>query len=406
MGSFKDWLREQTAQDRPYDEMVRALLTSSGDNNRNPATNFWFPAIEFMINRFDVKQVTPTVSRLFLGVRMECAECHNHPLENFTQDDFYGLAAFFGRMQVKTGHGVFRRTIYLKDTGEVEHPVTKQPVRPKFLANATPDIPEKTDRRAILADWIVSPENPSFSRATVNRIWHEYFGVGIVEPFDDFRSTNPPTNRELLDRLARYFVDTGFRLKALTRVILNSRAYQLSSRAPDTATSEDLSRMLFARYFPRKLPAEVLIDAISQVTGVAHKFAGHPLGISAKDYYVPDSAPYFLATFGFSRRDVLSERNETPSLSQALHLLNGDTLREKIQADGNVIGDLLGRNASNTEVFSEIFERAYARLPSEAEAGMLGRHFAAQDAAGLEKRRILESILLVVLNSKEFQLNH
>jgi hypothetical protein len=387
--------------------MVRDLLTSVGDNNRNPATNFWFPAIEFMVNRFDVKQVTPTVSRLFLGVRMECAECHNHPLENFTQDDFYGLAAFFGRMTVKTGHGVFRRTIYLKDAGEVEHPVTKQPVRPRFLADATPDIPEKMDRRAVLADWIVGPDNPFFSRAAVNRMWHEYFGTGIVEPFDDFRSTNPPTNRELLDRLARYFVDRGFRLKALTKVILNSRAYQLSSRAPiGSGTSEDLDRVLFARYFPRKLPAEVLIDAISQVTAAPHKFGAHPLGISAKDYYPPDAPPYFLSTFGFSRRDVLSERNETPSLSQALHMLNGDTVRDKIGAEGNVVGELMGRNASDAEVFSELFERAYTRLPTEAEAAVLSRHVADQQAAGLERRRILEGILLVVLNSKEFQLNH
>jgi hypothetical protein len=174
MGTFKEWIRERVAEDRPYNEVVRELLTTQGDSILNPAVNFWHPATDFMLKKFSVNKMTPTVSRLFLGVRLECAECHNHPLENFTQDDFYGFSAFFARMQVKHGYGEYRRTWFLTDTGEMEHPVTKQPVRPRFLGGAPPDMPETADRRAVLADWIVSPDNPWFARATVNRIWHEF----------------------------------------------------------------------------------------------------------------------------------------------------------------------------------------------------------------------------------------
>ncbi|MBI1787699.1 MAG: DUF1549 domain-containing protein, partial [Acidobacteria bacterium] len=312
MGVFKDWIHEWVAADRPYQEVVRELLTSMGDTMLNPAANFWHPATDFMLKKFEVNKVTPTVSRLFLGVRLECAECHNHPLENFTQDDFLGLSAFFARLRVKHGYGEYRRTWYLDSGGELMHPVSKQPVKAKFLGAETPAIPDGVDRRAALAEWITSPANPYFSRATVNRIWNEYFQTGIVEPFDDFRSTNMPTNRALLDRLARHFVESGFKLKALHRAILNSRVYQLSSRDASREPGT-LERLLFARYEPRKLTAEVLLDAIGQVTGVAHGFRGYPAGTSAKDLYVPDGPDYFLVTFGLPRRDILAGRPKSPT---------------------------------------------------------------------------------------------
>ncbi len=214
MGTFKEWIHDWIAQDKPYDQVVREMLTSLGDSTLNPAANFFQPAADFMLKKVSVNKITPTVTRLFLGVRMECAECHNHPLENFTQNDFYGFSAFFARLDVKHGYGEYRRTWFLKDAGEVENPVTKKPVPPKFLAAESPEIPDTVDRRTVLADWIVSRDNPNFARATVNRIWHEYFEAGIVEPFDDFRSTNMPTNRELLDRLAKYFADEWISLQS------------------------------------------------------------------------------------------------------------------------------------------------------------------------------------------------
>jgi hypothetical protein len=405
MGTFKDWIREWLATDRSYNQVARDLLTSQGDTILSPAANFWHPATDFMLKQFSVNKITPTVSRLFLGVRMECAECHNHPLENFTQDDFYGLAAFFTRLRVKHGYGEYRRTWFLEDDGEVAHPLTKKPVPPKFLGGETPQIPADEDRRTVLADWIVAPENPYFARATVNRIWHEYFNTGIVEPFDDFRSTNMPTNRELLDRLAGHFVDSGYHLKELHRIILQSRTYQASCE-PSSGASESVQQLLFARYFPRKLPAEVLLDSIAQVTGLANKFRGYPEGTLAKDLYAPDNPEYFLVTFGFPRRDILSARSQSPTLGQALHLMNGETIREKIGSDKNVLTELLKSGLSDASMISALYERAYSRLPGSSELKVLEEKFVAERDAGLSSRQILESLLWAMLNSKEFQLNH
>ena len=409
MGVFKDWMRDWVAGDRPYDELVRRLLTSTGDTLINPAANFWHPSTDFMLKEFSVIKVTPSVTRLFLGVRVECAECHNHPLENFTQDDFYGFAAFFSRLGVKHGYGEYRRTWYLKDEGEVEHPITKEPVAPKFLAGKQPEISEEIDRREVLADWIVSPENPFFARATVNRVWHEYFQTGIVEPFDDFRSTNAPSNPELLDRLAEHFVEKGYRFKPLHRLILNSRTYQLKS---EKSGQTPLEKMLFASYAPRQLPSEVLLDTIVQTTGVDHVFVArgplqtYPEGTSAKDIYLPDAPDYFLQTFGTPRRDIIKDRAKSPTLAKSLHLMNGKTLRDKIEARGNVVGKLIGAGSSDAEIAAEIYERAYSRPPTEREQETVARFFTDEQAAGRGRRRALENFLWAVLNTKEFQLNY
>ncbi|MSO24282.1 MAG: DUF1553 domain-containing protein, partial [Acidobacteria bacterium] len=406
LGTFKDWIRNWVAEDRPYDQVVRELLTSTGDTMRNPAANFWFPATDFMLNQFSVNKATPTVTRLFLGVRLECTECHNHPLENFTQDDFYGVSAFLGQLQVKYGTNNYRRTWFLEEGREVEHPVTKKRVAPKFLGGEEPLIKPSIDRRAALADWVVSPANPYFARATVNRIWQQYFQVGIVEPFDDFRSTNMPTNRQLLDHLAKFFVDSGYRLKPLHRIILNSKTYQLSSRVPDESSEpKEIEHVLFARYFPRKLSAEVLIDAVGQVTSVAHKFKRHPQGTSAKDLYIENSPDDFLMTFGFPRRDIISDRNRMPTLSQALYMINADVLREQIESEDNVLGRLLARGVEDLAIVSEIYLRAYAREPGETERKTVSHFLASERAGGRERRKILEDVLWAVINSKEFQLN-
>ncbi|MEO8660241.1 MAG: DUF1549 and DUF1553 domain-containing protein [Bryobacteraceae bacterium] len=406
MGKFKEWVSARLAADLPYDQMVRDLITSEGDTFQEPATNFWHPATDFMLKKFDVKKATPTVSRLFLGIRMECAECHNHPLENFTQDDFYGLSAFFARLQVKHGPAEYRRTWYLADEGEVEHPVTKKPVPAKFLGGETPQFAPDEDRRVALANWVTSPKNPYFARATVNRIWHEYFQAGLVEPFDDFRSTNPATNKELLDRLAAFFVDSGFHLQALHRLILNSRTYQLSSRSAGPSANPELERLLFARYEVRKLPAEALLDSISQVTGVAHPFSNYPAGTRAMDLYVPDAPDYFLVAFGFPRRDIICERSRTPTLSQALHMINGDTVRKKVDAPDNALGGWIKDGWSDDRIVSEIYLDSYARPASSSELTSVKEFVESEMAAGRSRRAALGSFLWTVLNSKEFQVNH
>lgn len=402
-GSYKRWLRELIEEDRPYDQAVREMLTATGDTTVRPAGNFWHPAIDFMLKTFDVTKATPTVTRLFLGQRIECAECHNHPLENLTQDDYYGMAATLARIRVKHGYGQYRRVWYDARDGEVLHPVTKKPVAPRFLDGTEP---AQADRRQALAVWVTEAQKMQFARATVNRIWAEYFTLGIVDPPDDFRSTNRPTHPELLDRLATYFIDSGFRFKALHRLILNSRTYQLASHTAERpGTGDTLERLLLARYQPRKLPAEVLLDSIVQVTGVPQPFGEYPAGTSPKELVAGIGAPYFLTTFGLPRRDVMERRAEAPSLAQALHLMNSDVLREKVEREDNVLGRLLAAHGEDKPVVEELYLRAYARPPTPAQWDKVQSYLAAEMAAGRTRRRAFENLLWVILNSKEFQLN-
>ena len=405
-GSFKRYLREFVRRDLPYDEAVREMLTAVGDTTVRPEGNFWHPAMDFMLKKFEINKAVPTITRLFLGKRLECAECHNHPLENLTQDDFYGVAAFLARTEVKHGYGQYRRIWYNTREGEVLHPVTKQPVPPKFLEGETPEIAEGADRRRVLADWITRDQRMQFGRATVNRVWADYFGVGIVDPFDDFRSTNAPTHPALLDRLAEHFIDSGFRFKALHRLLLNSKTYQLSSHTPDRPGGEDpLEDRLFARYTPRRLPAEVLLDAIVQVTQVPQEFRNYPVGISSKELIASIGAPYFLTTFGFPRRDTMEPRAGAPSLSQALHLMNGDRIRDKVETPSNVLSELFERGLDDGQVLETLYLRAYARRPTALQSERIERYLTSEQTAGRERRRAWEHVLWALLNSKEFQLN-
>ena len=257
------------------------MLTSLGDQTLNPAACFWAPMADLVADDLKVNQATTTVSRIFLGSRMECVECHNHPLENLTQNDFFDLSAFFGQLRVKHGYDAYRRVWYLDPEKQVLHPRTKQPLKPAIPFDRNFQISHSADARADFARWLTAPENPVLARALVNRVWREYFNVGVVEPFDDFRTTNPPSNQELLDGLARYFVTHGFRLKPLHRAILNSRTYQLASK-PNPRNELD-SPQFFTRYNVRILPAEVLLDALSQVTGVDQRFEFYPKGTRAQD---------------------------------------------------------------------------------------------------------------------------
>ncbi|MFN7920509.1 MAG: DUF1549 and DUF1553 domain-containing protein [Bryobacteraceae bacterium] len=404
--SYKRWLGEMIRDDRPYDEAAREMLTATGDTTVRPAGNFWHPAIDFMLKTFEVSKATPTVTRLFLGYRVECAECHNHPLENLTQDDFYGMAAFFGRLKVKHGYGQYRRIWYNAREGEVLHPVTKQPVAPKFLDGTSPQIADGADRREALAEWITRTQKMQFARAAANRIWGEYFGIGIVEPADDFRSTNMPTHPALLDRLATHFIDGGFRFKSLHRLILNSKVYQLSAHTEDrTGGTDPLEKLLFARYEPRKIPAEPLLDAIVQVTGVPHEFGGYPAGTSPKALVASIGMPYFLQTFGFPKRDVMEHRTESPSLSQALHMMNSDTLLKKLAKEDNALGEMLASEPDNARVVERLYLRALSRPPTERQASVISSYLASEIDSGRTRRKAFENVLWTLLNSKEFLLN-
>ena len=240
----------------------------------------------------------------------------------------------------------------------------------------------------------------------MNRIWAEYFGRGLVDPSDDFRSTNVPTHPALLDELARHFIESGFRFKELHRVILSSRTYQLSSRDSSRSGEPDsLGEMLYARYLPRKLSAEVLLDSVMQVTGVPHNFRNYPLGTSPKDVVATNGPDYFLTVFGFPRRDILAPRDKSPSLSQALHMMNSETIRDKVESGENILTELLDQELDDQAIVSRIFERAYARRPTDVQWNSVSRFIALEKQAGRTRRRALENTLWAVLNSKEFQLN-
>ncbi len=405
-GSYKRWLHELIARDRPYDQAAREMLTAVGDTTVRPAGNFWHPAIDFMLKTFEVSKATPTLTRLFLGQRIECAECHNHPLENLTQDDFYGMAAFLARTRVKHGYGQYRRVWYDAREGEVLHPNKNVPVEPRFLDGTRPRLSAGQTRREALADWILEDQQLQFARATVNRVWFEYFGRGIVEPFDDFRSTNRASHPELLDELARYFIDSGFRFRALHRLIAGSRAYQLAAHTPERPGGQDpLEQMLFARYVPRKLPAEALLDAIVQVTGVPQQFRNYPEGTSPKELIASIGATHFLTTFGMPRRDVMEARSKAPSLAQSLNLMNGAEVEGKVRAEANVIGELLAARRSDEEIVANLYVRAFTRDPTKPEAEAVRQYLTAEARAGRGRRRALENVLWTILNSKEFQLN-
>ncbi|MBM3783147.1 MAG: DUF1553 domain-containing protein [Acidobacteria bacterium] len=404
--SFKRWLADAIRADKPYNQTVREMITATGDTTVHPAGNFWHPAIDFMLKTFEVSKATPTVTRLFLGQRIECAECHNHPLENLTQDDFYGMAAFLGRMKVKHGYAQYRRVWFNTRDGEVIHPNTKQPVAPKFLDGTKPEISGEKDRREVLADWILGPQAQQFARATVNRIWAQYFTAGIVHPADDFRSTNMASHPALLDRLAAAFIEGGYRLKPVHRLILNSETYQRASRAPGRSGGSDpLERVLLARYEPRKLPAEVLLDALGQATGVPQTFGNYPPGTSAKDLVATIGATYFLTTFGLPRRDTMEPRAQDPSLAQALHLMNAEAVREKVESPANVLSALLERTIDDRQVTASLYLRALSRPPSEKESTNVEAFLAEEKTAGRGRRRAFENVLWALLNTREFQIN-
>ena len=403
-GVLRRYIYDFLNEDRPYDQVVREILTSLGDQTIHPAVCFWTPMANKELNIPKINQITTTVSRLFLGVQMECVECHNHPLENLTQNDFFDLSAFFGQMRIKQGYDTFRRVWYLDPERQFLHPQTKQPHQAVIPFDRSFPVRRNGDHRKDLARWITSPENPYFARAIVNQIWREYFNVGIVEPFDDFRTTNPPSNEGLLDGLAEHLVDHGFRLKSVHQAILNSRAYQLTS-VLHPGNKLDNPRF-FTHYNVRILRAEALLDALSQVTGVEHAFNFYPKGTRAQDVDHRDYPGYFLSVFGFLNRLSLEERSKNPSLGQALHMMFGDTVMAKVQSDENVVSQLLESGKSDEEIHEHLLIRAYGRKPASREKEQMKQYVTSMSAQGIERKKILDDLLWVVVNSKEFLVNH
>jgi uncharacterized protein DUF1549/uncharacterized protein DUF1553 len=387
------WLEDEIAKNVPFDQVVRELLSASGGTFRNPPTNY------YQIERETLKLAENT-AQVFLGMRIQCAQCHNHPFDRWTMDDYYGFAAFFARIGRKNGEDPRETIIFDAKGGEVTHPVGGRVMAPKFLGGATPDCGNR-DRRAVLADWITSRDNPWFAKNLVNIVWSHFFGKGIIEPVDDARVSNPSANPELLDELAKRFIEYHYDFKRLVKDLCASQTYQRSTR---TNPTNELDHRNFAHAEVRRVRAEVLLDVLSQVTETPNKFPGLPKGARAVQIADGNVTNYFLETFGrSSRASVCScEVKMEPNLSQALHLLNGDATTNRIR-DGGVVKRLLAAKKTPPEILEELYVRCLARRPTEAEVNELLAKLPA-DAAQLEPA--LEDCFWALLNSKEFAFNH
>ncbi|TAE73544.1 MAG: DUF1549 domain-containing protein [Verrucomicrobia bacterium] len=392
---YYHWLRDRIAAKVPFNELVRELLASEGGTFASPPTNF------FQVEQ-DVLKLTENVAQVFMGTRIQCAQCHNHPFDRWTMDDYYGFASFFAQVKRKPAEDPRERIVFDAD-GEVPHLVTKQPVKPRFLGTATPDDFGKLSRRAAMADWLTSPENPWFARNVANIVWAHFFGSGITDPVDDVRISNPPANPELLAALSTTFVESGHDLRQLVRDICNSRTYQLSSATNETNETDTRN---FSHAMVRRIRAEVLLDCISQATATPNKFKGLPLGSRAVQIADGNTSTYFLTTFGRATRATVCscEVKMEPNLSQALHLLNGDATHNRIQ-QGKRVETLLAEKRSPEEIIRHLYLRTVNREPTSAELTQLLASVAEGKNPG-EQQQILNDIFWALLNSKEFMFNH
>jgi hypothetical protein len=391
---FNRWIREQLERNTPMDRFVRELLTADGSAFRNPAANY------YRISR-DPESSVETTAQLFLGVRIQCAKCHNHPFERWTQDDYYGFAAFFSRVKQKNGGLPDDEVIFAAPAGEVRQPRTGKVMKPKALGGPTFDDASHSDRRAALASWLTGPENPFFAKSLVNRVWFHLLGRGIVEPVDDFRDSNPASNDELLDGLTGEFVRGGFDLKGLIRTILNSRTYQLGARTNEHNADDAI---YFSHAYTRLLPAEVLLDAISTVTGTVTPFDGLPKGARATQ--IPDGKMEnpFLKTFGRPARELACEceRESDSNLSQALQLIGGATVNSKLRDDKGRMAELARSNKAPEQITRDLYLVALCREPSATELEAAVAHL----NAASDRRQGVEDLGWVLINSKEFLFRH
>ncbi len=392
--NYYQWLRERIAGNVPFNKLVRELLSAEGGTFSSPATNF------FQIEQ-DTLKLTENVAQVFMGTRIQCAQCHNHPFDRWTMDDYYSFAAFFAQVKRKPAEDPRERIVY-DEGGEIQNPVSKKNMSPKFLGGPAPD-PGKQSRRVSVADWLASPENPWFAKNVVNIVWAHFNGVGIVDPVDDVRVSNPPSNPELLDALAEKFVSYNYDFKKLVRDICTSRTYQLSTRTNETNLTDNRN---FSHAMIRRVRAEVLLDCISQVTGTPNKFKGLPLGARAVQIADGNTSNYFLTTFGRATRATVCscEVKMEPNLSQALHLLNGDTTQQRVR-QGKKVETLLNEKKTPAEIIDSLYLTVLCRLPTEMEKEKLVRAVAEQTTPAMTKET-LEDIFWALLNSKEFIFNH
>jgi hypothetical protein len=411
---FQQWIRHSIAAGQPLNEFARQLIAARGSTYSQPAANF-YRALR------DPQTRAEAVGQVFLGIRLQCARCHNHPFDRWTQNDYHSLAAFFARIDYRIVQNDRKdrldkhefdgeQIVFDTHQGEVLNPRTGDAMRPLFLGAATPDFGPRGDRLQALADWVARPDNPFFARTQVNRIWYHLMGRGLVDPNDDFRASNPPANGPLLEALTRELVQHQFDLRHIIRTIMTSRTYQLSALPNDTNRDDESN---FSHTLIRPLQAEQLLDSLSQVLVTQVKFSGHPLGLRAAELpgvpaqrqrtqAGPTPAEKFLKTFGKPDR-LLScdcERSDDSTLNQAFQLLTGDLINSLLQTEDNRIGRMLAAKKMDQEIVEQMYLTALSRMPTAKE----------QDATlrlignAKDRRAALEDIAWGLVNAKEFLL--
>jgi hypothetical protein len=395
------WLRDAFRRNMPYDAMVRELLTAQGSTHESGPTALFR-------DKREPADASAFVSQIFLGVRMDCARCHHHPSEKWTQEDYYQLAAFFGQMKRK-GQGISAPISgepefvwYAPGSKGVEHPVTEAIMSPRPPDGSEMPYVDGQDPRRGLADWMASSENPFFAKAITNRIWGEFLGRGIVDPVDDFRASNPPSNEELIDWLARDFISHGFDLKHLMRTIMRSNVYQLSSIANEHNTADNKN---YSRSLRRRLTAEVLLDALCDLTGVKEDFGGLPKGARAVQTWNHKIDSDFLDAFGRpnASQECPCERDRKPSVVQALHLMNSNSLQSKLESENGWAMKLANSGESEPQIVRHLYLATYTRLPSAEEMRTSLRFF---NSAGSTRSTAIQDLLWALVNSAEFVFNH
>ncbi len=390
---YHRWVHRAMAENLPSDEFARQLLTATGSTHSNPAANFFRTAT-------DTNDCVETVSQLFLGARLQCAKCHNHPFERWTQDNYYGMAAFFNRVRREKTDRPDELFVWVAGRGEVTQPRTGAKMIPWLPGDSAVQVGRTNDRRQLFAEWLTHPDNPFFARVEVNRIWSHLFGRGIVEPPDDFRDSNPPSNAALLDALARDFAQHGFDRKRLLRTILNSRTYQASFESNEF-NRDDVK--YFSHYQPRLLAAEQLLDAICHVTGVPEKFASLPEGTKATQLPAPDLVNHeFLKVFGQPQRQTVCEceRSSDSNLGMAIQFFNGALISNKLRSGVNRFRRLVATGKTDEEIIGELHLAAVSRAPTGAELQAGLQHIAVKhqqwQAENAELRKKLKSIEQVI----------
>lgn len=407
--AFHAWIRDSLLSNVPYDQLVRELLAATGTVIANPAVA-WYKRVK------EPKQQMEDVAQLFLGVRMQCAQCHHHPFERWSQDDYYGLTAFFTQVGRKpTGTRGEDMIFHQRGIAEAKNMKTGLSVRPAALGSGVGEIRPEEDPRLRLANWLSEPENPYFAKSLVNRYWKHFMGRGLIEPEDDIRDTNPPSNPELLDALSESFISSGYDLKGLVKTITMSAAYQLSS-VPTEQNQVDLQN--YSRYYPKRLQAEVLLDSIDDLTGGKTDFANLPPGTRAIS--LPDNSynksSAFLRVFGRPENQSVCEceRVETASLAQSLHLINAADIRSKIASANGTVSQIGDEPEAIVGKVREVYRLAFSREATQQELSVAIAYLSESrfDAEGnplseaAARKESFQDLLWAIMNTKEFLFNH